>query len=133
MSDDQADQARKSMSDSIKGRAKEIASAVTGNDSLTAEGQLERAQEKERKEASRAQAIADAEASEAKAQATEAKLEAAEHHVEANDQVIAAENRIRAEQAALKRSADEAGKQDAARAQAQAESDAQRDIIASQS
>jgi uncharacterized protein YjbJ (UPF0337 family) len=89
MSDDQADQARKSMSDSIKGRAKEIASAVTGNDSLTAEGQLERAQEKERKEASRAQAIADAEASEAKAQATEAKLEAAEHHVEANDQVIA--------------------------------------------
>jgi uncharacterized protein YjbJ (UPF0337 family) len=133
MSDDQADQARKSMIDSVKGRAKEIAGAVTGNDSLTAEGQLERAQAKERKEASRAQAFADAEASEAKAQATEAKLEAAEHHVEANDQVIAAENRIRAEQAAQKRSADEAGKQDAARAQAQAESDAQRDIIASQS
>jgi uncharacterized protein YjbJ (UPF0337 family) len=129
MSDHQADQARKSMIDSVKGRAKEIAGAVIGNDSLTAEGQLERAQAKERKEAGRAQAIAGAEASEAEAQATEAKLEAAQRRVEANDQAIVTENRIRAEQAAQKRSAEEAGNQAAARAQATAEIDTQRDII----
>jgi uncharacterized protein YjbJ (UPF0337 family) len=33
-----ADEARKGLIDSVKGRAKEIAGAVTGNDSLTAEG-----------------------------------------------------------------------------------------------
>ena len=39
-----ADQARKGLIDSVKGKAKEIAGAVTGNDSLTAEGQLEQTQ-----------------------------------------------------------------------------------------
>ena len=39
-----ADEARKGLIDSVKGKAKEIAGAVTGNDSLTAEGQLEQTQ-----------------------------------------------------------------------------------------
>jgi uncharacterized protein YjbJ (UPF0337 family) len=43
------DEARKGLIDSVKGKAKEIAGAVTGNDSLTAEGQLEQTQAKERK------------------------------------------------------------------------------------
>ena len=46
-----ADEARKGLIDSVKGKAKEIAGAVTGNDSLTSEGQLEQTQAKERKEA----------------------------------------------------------------------------------
>ena len=48
---DKADQARKGLIDSVKGKAKEIAGAVTGNDSLTAEGQLEQTQAQQRKEA----------------------------------------------------------------------------------
>ena len=35
---DKADQARKGLIDSVKGKAKELVGAVTGNDSLTAEG-----------------------------------------------------------------------------------------------
>ena len=42
--DSKADQARKGLFDSVKGKAKEVAGAVTGNDSLTAEGQLEQTQ-----------------------------------------------------------------------------------------
>jgi len=41
---EKAEQARKGLIDSIKGKAKEIIGAVTGNDSLTAEGQLEQTQ-----------------------------------------------------------------------------------------
>ena len=44
-----ADEARKGLIDSVKGKVKEVAGAVTGNDSLTAEGQLEQTQAKERK------------------------------------------------------------------------------------
>ena len=36
-----SNEARKGLIDSVKGKAKEIAGAMTGNDSLTAEGQLE--------------------------------------------------------------------------------------------
>ena len=59
---DKADQARKGLLDSIKGKAKEVAGAVLGNDSLTAEGQLDQAQAQERKEANSVEAVADAEA-----------------------------------------------------------------------
>ncbi|MDT5402140.1 MAG: hypothetical protein QOK33_5371, partial [Mycobacterium sp.] len=59
---DKSDQARKGLIDSVKGKAKEIAGAIIGNDSLTAEGQLEQTQAQERKEANSVEAIADAEA-----------------------------------------------------------------------
>jgi uncharacterized protein YjbJ (UPF0337 family) len=59
-----ADDARKGLIDSIKGEAKEIVGAMTKNKSLTAEGQLEQAQARDRKEASTAEALADAEARE---------------------------------------------------------------------
>ena len=55
---DKADQARKGLIDSVKGKVKEVAGAVTGNDSLTAEGQLEQTQARERKEANSVEAIA---------------------------------------------------------------------------
>ena len=57
-----AGEARKGLIDSIKGKAKEIAGAVTGNDSLTTEGQLQQAQAQERKEANSVESVADAEA-----------------------------------------------------------------------
>src|SRR6478735_7800554 len=57
-----ADEARKGLIDSVKGKAKEVAGAVTGNDSLTAEGQLEQAQARDRKVANEIEAVADAQA-----------------------------------------------------------------------
>lgn len=51
MTDDNAAQTRKSFMDSVKGKAKEVAGAVTGNDSLTAQGQLEQTEAKERRQA----------------------------------------------------------------------------------
>lgn len=59
---EKADEARKGLIDSIKGKAKEIAGAMTGNDSLTAEGQLEQTEARARKEAGVIEAVADAEA-----------------------------------------------------------------------
>ena len=76
-----ADQARKGLIDSVTGKAKEIAGAVTGNDSLTAEGQLEQTQAQQRKEANSVEAVADAEAAQAHSAATKAKLEGAEERI----------------------------------------------------
>jgi len=84
-----ADEARKGLIDSVKGKAKEIVGAVTGNDSLTAEGQLEQAQAKERKEANSVEAVADAEAAQAHAEATEARVEGAQQRIVVNAQTAA--------------------------------------------
>ena len=65
---DKSGQARKGLIDSVKGKAKEVVGAMTGNDSLTAEGQLEQTQAKERKEANSVEAVADAEADQARAE-----------------------------------------------------------------
>ena len=74
---EKADQARKGLVDAVKGKAKEIAGAVTGNDSLTAEGQLEQTQAQERREANAQEAVADAKATEAQSEAAEARVAAA--------------------------------------------------------
>ena len=74
---DKSGQARKGLIDSVKGKAKEVVGAMTGNDSLTAEGQLEQTQAKERKEANSVEAVADAEADQARAEVTEAQVEGA--------------------------------------------------------
>ena len=78
---DKADEARKGLIDSVKGKAKELVGAVTRNDSLTAEGQLEQTQAQQRKEANALEAVADAEAAQARAEATEAKVEGAEERL----------------------------------------------------
>jgi uncharacterized protein YjbJ (UPF0337 family) len=57
-----AEDARKDLIASVRGKAKEVAGVILKNDSLTAEGQLEQAQAKAHKEASSAEALADAEA-----------------------------------------------------------------------
>jgi uncharacterized protein YjbJ (UPF0337 family) len=120
-----ADEARKGLIDSVKGRAKEIAGALTGNDSLTAEGQLEQTQAKERKEANSVEAVADAEAAQARAEATEARVEGAQERIAVNAQTAAVENSVRNQQAAQKRAAEQTGQHDAARERTRAELDAQ--------
>ncbi|WP_118913921.1 hypothetical protein [Mycobacterium shigaense] len=70
-------QARRGLIDSIKGKAKEVSGAITGNDSLTAEAQLEQEQAQERKEANAIEVLADAEAREARAEEAETKVDAA--------------------------------------------------------
>ena len=50
MSDSTADEARKGLLGSITGKAKEVAGALTGNDSLAAEGQLQKAEAQARLE-----------------------------------------------------------------------------------
>src|SRR4051794_12349345 len=103
---DKADQARKGLIDSIKGKAKEVAGAAFGNDSLTAEGQLEQTQAKERKEANAVEAVADAEAARAHADAAEATLEGAADRAAVSAETAAVENSVEAQQAAQKRAAE---------------------------
>jgi uncharacterized protein YjbJ (UPF0337 family) len=120
-----ADEARKGLIDSVKGRAKEIAGAVTGNDSLTAEGQLEQTQATERKEANSVEAVADAEAAQAHAEATEARVEGAQQRIAVNAQTAAVQSSVRNQQAAQKHAAEQVGQQDVAREKTRAELDAQ--------
>lgn len=123
-----ADEARRGLIDSVKGKAKEVVGAVTGNESLTAEGQLEQTQAHERKEANAAEAVAEAQMKEAQEDAAEARTEGAQRRLAANVQAVAAEDSIEAQQAAQKRAADRAAHQQATSAKTQAEVDAQRDI-----
>jgi uncharacterized protein YjbJ (UPF0337 family) len=123
-----SDQARKGLIDSVKGKAKEIAGAVTGNDSLTAEGQLEQTQAQERKEANSVEAVADAEAAQARAEAAEARQEGVAERVSVNAEAAAAKQTVDAQNAAEKSQAEQAGQRDAAVAKTQAELDAQREI-----
>ncbi len=124
----QADQARKGLIDSVKGKAKEIVGAVTGNDSLTAEGQLDQTQAQARKEANTVEAIADAEAAEARREATEARVEGAQERAAVTAEAAVVENAIRDDQSAQKHAAEQRAQQDAAQAKTRAELDAQREI-----
>jgi uncharacterized protein YjbJ (UPF0337 family) len=90
---EKAEQARKGLIDSIKGKAKEIVGAVTGNDSLTAEGQLEQTQAQQRKEANSVEAVADAEAAQARAEAAHARVDGAHERIAVNAETAAVENR----------------------------------------
>ena len=125
---DKADQARKGLIDSIKGKAKEVAGAVLGNDSLTAEGQLEQTQAQERKQANSVEAVADAEAAQARGDIAEATQEGAAERAAVTARTAAVENSVEAQQAAQKRAAEQAGQADAIQEKAQAELDAQREV-----
>ncbi len=126
---EKAGEARKAMVDSVKGKAKEIAGAVTGNDSLTAEGQLEQTEAKERRDAAKAEAQADAEAAQAMSLADDAKRKGSEGRLEAGADAAAVIQRVRGEEAAAKSAAEEAGNREAVQEQTKADMDAQRDIV----
>jgi uncharacterized protein YjbJ (UPF0337 family) len=127
MTDDStSDQARKGLLDSVKGKAKEIAGAVTGNDSLTAEGQLEQTQAQERKEANSVEAVAKAEADQARQQQAEAQKESFEARREVDAETTAVKTEARAQSAAQKQAAEAAAQRDAAAQRTQAEAEAAR-------
>ena len=123
-----AEDARKGLIDSIKGKAKEIVGAMTKNESLTAEGQLEQAQARDRKEASTAEALADAEVKEARVEVTNARLHSVDARNRVDAQIAAAKNVAEIERAAEKHAADQAAQQAAARESVQAQADAQREV-----
>jgi uncharacterized protein YjbJ (UPF0337 family) len=121
-----ADDARKGLIASVKGKAKEIVGAIFKNDSLIAEGQLEQAQAKERKEARSAEALADAEARQAQAEMTNAKLDSVDARNSADARAAAVNNAAETEHAAHKRIAEQTAQRAAARESVQAEAEAQR-------
>ena len=122
-----ADEARQGLVDSVKGKAKEVFGAITGNDSLTAEGQLDQTQAQERKEANTVEAVAEADAKQAQSEAAQAKVEGAQQRLAANAQAAAAEDSIEAQRAAQKSAAELAAQQQTATARTRAELDAQRE------
>ncbi|MDT5211677.1 MAG: hypothetical protein QOF67_4092 [Mycobacterium sp.] len=124
----QADDARKGLIESIKGRAKEVFGTMTKNESLIAEGQFEQAKAKDRKEASTAEALADAEVEEARVELTNAKLDSVDARNRVDARIAATKNVAETEQAAQKRAADQAAQRAAARESAQAQADAQREL-----
>ena len=77
MSNDRAAQAREGMFDSVAGKAKEVAGAVSGKDDLVEEGQLQQAAASDRKAALADEAVADAKREEAAQEIREAGREAA--------------------------------------------------------
>src|SRR5436305_2659625 len=66
MTANESSEAREGLVSSAKGKAKEVTGAVTGNDSLTAEGQLQQEAVAARREASARDAAARAELEEAR-------------------------------------------------------------------
>ena len=122
-------EARRALVDSVKGKAKEIFGAVTGNDSLTAEGQLDQTDAKERREAARAESEADAEAAQAESLAEDAKRKGSEQRLSVGAEAEAVAARVRSEQSAVKSAVDEAGRRDAVREQTKAEMDAQHEAM----
>src|SRR6187397_892307 len=125
---DNAGQARKGLLDSVKGKAKEVVGAVTGNDSLTAEGQLEQTQARDRMDANSVQAVADAEAEQARNETAEARVESAQERAAVDNKTRAAENNVRDDQAAQKRAAEQAAQRDAEREKTRADLDAQLEV-----
>ncbi|MCW2771481.1 MAG: hypothetical protein JWR27_2914 [Aeromicrobium sp.] len=97
MSHDEADTAagaREGLLDSVAGKAKEVAGAVTGNDDLTEEGQLQQAEAKHRKAAVADEALADAKRREAADELRETTHEAAAEKEAAHDKADLAQRAV---------------------------------------
>ena len=122
---DKSGQARKGLIDSVKGKAKEVVGAITRNDSLTAEGQLEQTQARDRMDANSVEAVADAEAEQARVEAAEARKDGAQERAAVSDKTRAAEYNVRNDQAAQKRSAEQAAQRASEQEKTRAELDAQ--------
>ncbi|MDA2891186.1 CsbD family protein [Mycolicibacterium sp. BiH015] len=125
---DKAGQAREGLLDSVKGKAKEIAGAVIGNDSLTKEGQLDQAQARERKEANITEAVAEAELDETREDLVEAKREAAQARSAVDTDAAAAKLDIQHEQQEQKRAAEQQKREEVASAAMRAQVDAQQEV-----
>ena len=124
MSNQSAAQAREGLLDSIAGKTKEVAGALTGNDDLVEEGHLQQAEADRRKQAVADDAIAEAERQDATEQVRQAELEAsrseAAAQAEADRREQAAEQQRAAQHVVAERDAagQEAAGQQAAEEQA---------------
>ena len=97
---DKSGQTRKSFLESMKGKAKEWTGALTGRDSLTAEGQLEQAGARRRRQASRLQAESDLEQRDAAGRSLGAQLRSDQEQLVADMRRTRVEGEVRAEQEA---------------------------------
>ncbi|MEH3132636.1 MAG: CsbD family protein [Mycolicibacterium neoaurum] len=125
---DASGQARRGLIDSVKGKAKELAGAVTGNDSLTAEGQLEQEQARQRKEANTVETVANAEAETASRREREAHRQAAEQRDSVRHVTAAVDESITGQQAAQTQAGVEAARREGARQQVRAGQEARLEI-----
>jgi uncharacterized protein YjbJ (UPF0337 family) len=124
MSEDKTAETRRGLLTGIKGKMKEIAGAVSGNESLIGEGQLQQAEAQSVRDANAKQAIADAEsgAATAELQAEHSKTAQREEHVlrQAAGRKAAATVRKDAQEQAIAARAAREGADDVAAAQQQA-------------
>ena len=125
---DKAGQAREGLMDSVKVKAKEIAGAVIGNDSLTAEGQLEQTQARERKEANVAETVADAETTETLTELSKAEADLARVRVEVDTEAAEAKGDIQAQKQDEQHLAEQAARNDVAREAVAAQAEAQHEV-----
>ncbi|WP_338889029.1 general stress protein CsbD [Rhodococcus sovatensis] len=108
MTDDNASQeARKGLLDGIKGKAKEVVGAVTGNDSLTTEGQLQAAQAREKKEAKASELAAETQAAQAGEDLSSVKNAADDQRAAAEESARASEDEARRAQQAQRIAAEQ--------------------------
>src|SRR3954463_5803818 len=95
MSNDKAGEAREGLLDSVAGKAKEVAGAVTGKDDLVEEGQLQQAEAERRRTAVADESLADAERHEAVEEIRDSTVQAAREssaaHAEAQREKSAVE------------------------------------------
>ena len=109
MSIDKAAEAREGLFDSVTGKAKEMAGAVSGNDQLVEEGQLQQAEADKRKGAVADEAVADAKRQEAAQEVREHTRETAELKQQARVEAAREESEVeaqrKADQAAAEREA----------------------------
>src|SRR5918997_7010310 len=94
MSNDRAAEAREGLLDSVAGKAKEVAGAVSGKDDLVEEGQLQQAEARKRKAAVAEEAIAEAKGEEAVEEVRETSQEAAQQKNAARTQAQREESEI---------------------------------------
>ena len=83
MTGDRAGEAREGLFDSVAGKAKEVAGAVSGKDDLVEEGQLQQAEARKRRAAVAEEAVADAKRDEAAQELRETTAEATRRKAEA--------------------------------------------------
>ena len=128
MTENKAGEARKGLLDSITGKAKEVAGAVTGKDDLVQEGQLQQADAQARKDAVAADAIADANtriaADDLRTTAAEAASEKRNAHANADAATTRVDDADAATQAAINHEAERVKQDKRAHAETQADQQA---------
>lgn len=126
--DDAAGQARKGLLDTAKGKAKEVFGALSGNDSLTSEGQLLQQQAQDRKEAAGTEAVAHAQAAEAAEQLAEVREAGTEDRAALSAEAATEQAAVRDQQDAERVRAERAGRHEAVAGQANAQARADQQL-----